>query len=298
METLAIALLGFFAVGYFVLAGADIGTGMLAPYLGRSDRERRLVIASFAPFFLGNEVWLVATAGLLIGCFPALEGELLSGQFPVVVTLLAGWVVRDMGLWLRGRVGGDRSAGGDGSAGASAGSSAGGARGGTDAGARGRADGPEAGGGRGWRLVCDTAVAGGSWILALAWGRLLAGLFSGSPESPAGGPVAVLITLAVAALFAVHGLGFAVLRLTGDPYARARVLVGGAARTWQSFALTSALMAALPLLGGLRLPLAESAGSSIGLLVPALLVVTPLLVAVQAWMWRTFRGRVTRPSYL
>ena len=64
MDTLALALLAFFATGYFVLAGADIGTGMLTPYLGRTDRERRLVIASFAPFFLGNEVWLIATAGV------------------------------------------------------------------------------------------------------------------------------------------------------------------------------------------------------------------------------------------
>ncbi len=257
METLAVALLGFFAAGYFVLAGADIGTGMLAPYLGRSDRERRLVIASFAPFFLGNEVWLVATAGLLIGCFPELEGELLSGQFVVVVALLAGWILRDMGLWLRGRAGG-----------------------------------------RGWRIGCDTAITAGSWTVALSWGWLLAALFSGSLHEPATGPVAVITALAVAALFAVHGLGFAVLRLTGDPYARARLLAGRGTRPWQSLALTAALMAALPLLAGLGLPLTESAGSSVGVLVPPLLVVTPLLVAVQAWMWRTFRGRVTRPSYL
>ncbi|WP_255267572.1 cytochrome d ubiquinol oxidase subunit II [Actinomadura madurae] len=38
---------------------------MLLPWLGRDQRERRLVIASFAPFFLGNEVWLVAAAGLV-----------------------------------------------------------------------------------------------------------------------------------------------------------------------------------------------------------------------------------------
>lgn len=67
MDTLAVCLLAFFATGYFVLAGADIGTGMVLPYLGGSDGERRLVIASFAPFFLGNEVWLVATAGVLVG---------------------------------------------------------------------------------------------------------------------------------------------------------------------------------------------------------------------------------------
>ena len=53
MNTFAYVLLGFFAIGYFVLAGADIGVGMLLPFLGR---DRRLTIATIAPFFLGNEV--------------------------------------------------------------------------------------------------------------------------------------------------------------------------------------------------------------------------------------------------
>ncbi|MEU6988430.1 cytochrome d ubiquinol oxidase subunit II [Streptomyces sp. NPDC046324] len=258
METLAIALLAFFATGYFVLAGADIGTGMLTPYLGRTDHERRLVITSFAPFFLGNEVWLIATAGVLVGCFPDLEGELLTGQFAVLVPLLTGWIVRDVGLWSRGRGPGPR-----------------------------------------WRAVCDGAVVCGSWTVALAWGWLLAAPLAGLPYERATGPTAVLVALAVAALFAAHGLGFATLRLTGKPYERARLLVG---RTgpWQSFALTAVLLGALPLLAGIALPLTERAadGATLALLVPALLVVTPLIVAAQVWTWRTFRHRVTRPSYL
>ncbi|MEV4973128.1 cytochrome d ubiquinol oxidase subunit II [Streptomyces scopuliridis] len=260
METLAVALLGFFVAGYFVLAGADIGTGMMLPYLGRDGSERRLVIASFAPFFLGNEVWLVATAGVLIGCFPELEGEVLSGQFVVVVPLLIGWVVRDSGLWLRGR--------------APRGSSV-------------------------WRALCDGVVVCGSWAVALSWGWLLTALFSGSPGTPAPGPAAVLTALAVAACFAVHGLGFAAVRLTGAPYERARRLMGRT-RPAQSLALTAVLMAALPLLAGRPLPLYESAadGATLALLVPVVLVITPLLVAAQAWLWRTFRHRVTGPSYL
>ncbi|MFB6839957.1 cytochrome d ubiquinol oxidase subunit II [Streptomyces sp. NPDC056361] len=259
MEPLAIALLAFFAAGWFVLAGSDVGTGMLIPWLGRDDRERRLVLASFAPFFLGNEVWLVATAGVLVGCFPALEGELLSGQFPVLVTLLTGWIVRDTGLWSRGR-----------------------------------------GPGRRWRAGCDTAVTCGSWTVALSWGWLLAALLTGRPYAPATGFTAVLTALAVAALFAAHGLGFAALRLTGPPYERARRLVGRAGRPWQSFALTAVLLAGLPLGAGTALPLAgrAAAPTTLGLLVPALLVVTPLLVAAQAWTWHAFRHRVTRPSYL
>ncbi|MEV0231066.1 cytochrome d ubiquinol oxidase subunit II [Nonomuraea sp. NPDC050786] len=103
-----IFILAFFTLGYLVLAGADIGVGMALPYLGRSAGERREVIAAIAPFFLGNEVWLVATAGVLAGLFPELEGTLLSGNYSLVVTLILSWIVRDMGLWLRGRVPGPR----------------------------------------------------------------------------------------------------------------------------------------------------------------------------------------------
>ncbi|MBO2454732.1 cytochrome d ubiquinol oxidase subunit II [Actinomadura barringtoniae] len=101
---MAVVMLAVFAGGYLVLAGADIGMGMLLPVLGKSQDERRLVIAGIAPFFLGNEVWLVSTAGIVAGAFPGLEHDLLTGLFPLFVVLLTGWVVRDMGLWLRGRV--------------------------------------------------------------------------------------------------------------------------------------------------------------------------------------------------
>ncbi|MFJ8132075.1 hypothetical protein [Streptomyces hydrogenans] len=48
------------------------------------------------------------------------------------------------------------------------------------------------------------------------------------------------------------------------------------------------------------LPLAQRAAAPgrPGLLVPASAVVTPLLVAVRAWVRYTFRGRIAGPSYL
>ncbi|MFD9738239.1 cytochrome d ubiquinol oxidase subunit II [Umezawaea sp. NPDC059074] len=108
MDIVAVAVLGFFALGYLVLGGSDIGTGMVLPLLARDSRERRLVVTAIAPFFLGNEVWLVATVGVLAGAFPALESALLHEYFAPFVVLLVGWVVRDTGLWLRGRVDGHR----------------------------------------------------------------------------------------------------------------------------------------------------------------------------------------------
>jgi len=263
LETLAVALLSFFTVGYFVLGGADLGLGMVLPYLGRGPYERRLVLDAVVPFFLGNEVWLIAAAGVFTGCFPAFEGELFQGQFMVLVPLLTGWMVRDTGLWWR--------------------------RNGESAGRH---------------IIADGLVTGGSWMVALSWGWLLAGLAGGTPEQPAGGPLVVLAVLAVAALFAAHGLAFGSLRLTGKPWERARRMTGRGGhggrvgRSRPTLALTAVAMAALPLVAGARLPLAESAvtGPVLGLLVPALLVMTPLLVAAQVWMWQAFSGRSAVPG--
>ena len=258
MDIIAVALLAFFVIGYFLLAGADIGVGMALPYLGRSAAERRVVIAAIAPFFLGNEVWLVGTAGVLAGGFPVLEGRLLSGLFPAVVALLVGWIVRDMGLWLRGR-----------------------------------AD------SRFWWFLCDGAITAGSWTVALSWGWMLAGLLDGISDRVLGGSGAVLVAVVIAALFLAHGLAFAALRLTGGARVRARVLSSAAAEA-RTFAVTSAAMVILPVAAGIRLSPAGSVAdpATLSVLVPALLVVTPGLVAAQAWVWRVFRHRVTGPSYL
>ncbi|SDN62802.1 cytochrome d ubiquinol oxidase subunit II [Allokutzneria albata] len=250
MELVAAGLLAFFAIGYFVLGGADIGLGALLPFLGRTPAERRLVITGIAPVFLGNEVWLVATAGVLVGAFPDLEGKLLTEHFPAVVALLLGWVVRDAGLWLRHQF--DR---------------------------------------RAWQGLCDTAVTLGSWTVALAWGWVFSGLLTGAANP--------IIGVAVALLFAVHGLAFAALRLSGRSRERAAWL-SGPLTEFRMFVLTAAVMALLCFAVGFRLPLVDSAAdpATLKLLVPTLLVITPVLVLAQVWMWRLFRHRAERPMYL
>ncbi|MFC4013252.1 cytochrome d ubiquinol oxidase subunit II [Nonomuraea purpurea] len=244
-----IFILAFFTLGYLVLAGADIGVGMTLPYLGRSAAERREVIAAIAPFFLGNEVWLVAVAGVLAGLFPELEGELLTGNYTLIVVLLLAWVIRDMGLWLRGRV-------------------------------------PEAR----WQGFWDGAIVAGSWGLALSWGLLLGHVLLGLE-----GPISLLPALMLAVLFATHGLTFAALRLRGVLRERAAVLSGGAGEL-RTYALTSAALVTVGIVAGLRLPLEP--GTSGAVLTPIILVLIPFLVAAQAWVWWTFRHRVTGPSYL
>ncbi|MDS1270555.1 cytochrome d ubiquinol oxidase subunit II [Lipingzhangella sp. LS1_29] len=104
MEHLAVLLLTVLALGYFILAGCDIGVGMLLPHTCSHPEERRRCVRAMAPLFLGTEVWLVATIGVVAGVFPELKSDLLSWSWPVLLALLGGWVLRDSGLWLWARL--------------------------------------------------------------------------------------------------------------------------------------------------------------------------------------------------
>jgi cytochrome d ubiquinol oxidase subunit II len=105
MELVWYALLGVFLAGYLVLGGFDYGVGLLlAGTTGENSRRRALT--AVGPFFLGNEVWLVAAVGILFGAFPMLEGELLSGLYPAVCAALAGVILVTAAVQLRSRLGG------------------------------------------------------------------------------------------------------------------------------------------------------------------------------------------------
>lgn len=103
-DVLSSLLLALFVVGYLVLAGADVGLGMLMPRVARGPAQRRRVVAAIAPYFLATEVWLVALVGVLAGLFPSVEHHVVVRLWPVLVALAAGLLVRDAGLWLRSRV--------------------------------------------------------------------------------------------------------------------------------------------------------------------------------------------------
>ncbi|WP_205857444.1 cytochrome d ubiquinol oxidase subunit II [Phytoactinopolyspora endophytica] len=261
METAAVIMLAFYAIGYFVLGGADIGAGMLLPFLARGAGERRLVVAAIVPFFLTNEVWLIATAGVLIGLFPTLDGVLLGGLFPLVLSLLVGWVVRDAGVWFRGRVDG-----------------------------AGR-------GGRAWRTTCDAAVTVGSWVVAGSWAWILSGWLSGAADGVMTEPAVAAAITAVMVLFALHGLAFCGLRLDGDLCRRCARWFGGVGER-RTFVLTSAVMAGLVTVAGMAaLPLSGAAADqgTLEMLVPGIAVVTPVLLAGQVWAWRLFGHRIRDP---
>ena len=73
---------------YVVLDGFDLGVGILAPFLARTENERRVLYRSIGPLWDGNEVWLLAGGGTLYFAFPLLYASSFSGFYlPLMIVL-------------------------------------------------------------------------------------------------------------------------------------------------------------------------------------------------------------------
>jgi cytochrome bd ubiquinol oxidase subunit II len=89
---------------YVVLDGFDLGAGALHPYVARTDRERRQVLAAIGPFWDGNEVWLLATGGALFVAFPVVLASGLSGFYFAIFLVLWSLILRGISIEFRGHV--------------------------------------------------------------------------------------------------------------------------------------------------------------------------------------------------
>ncbi len=80
--------------GFFFLEGFDYGVGMLLPFLGKNDRERRLVINTIGPVWDGNEVWMLTAGGAMFAAFPHVYATLFSGFYLALVLMLLALIIR------------------------------------------------------------------------------------------------------------------------------------------------------------------------------------------------------------
>jgi cytochrome bd ubiquinol oxidase subunit II len=83
------ALIGIAVAFYVILDGFDLGIGMLFPF-ARNDAERDRMLAVIAPFWDGNETWLVLGGGGLLVAFPRAYAIIMPAFYlPIMVMLLA-----------------------------------------------------------------------------------------------------------------------------------------------------------------------------------------------------------------
>ena len=82
-------LIGTAVAMYVVLDGFDLGIGILFPF-SRRESERSQMMRTVAPFWDGNETWLVLGGGGLWVAFPRAYAVVMPALYlPVIVMLLA-----------------------------------------------------------------------------------------------------------------------------------------------------------------------------------------------------------------
>lgn len=106
-ETLRIiwwAILIFLVCGFAVMDGFDLGIGMLLPFLGKTDDERRVMLNTIGPTWEGNQTWLVTLGGISFGAWSLVYATLFSGLYTGMLVLLFGLFLRPVGFDYRSKL--------------------------------------------------------------------------------------------------------------------------------------------------------------------------------------------------
>ena len=103
LNTLWFVLVTILFMGYFILEGFDYGVGILLPFLGKDDQERRIIINTIGPVWDGNEVWLLTAGGAIFAAFPMWYATMFSGFYIALVLMLFALIFRGVAIEFRSK---------------------------------------------------------------------------------------------------------------------------------------------------------------------------------------------------
>ncbi len=191
LTTVWFILIAVLWTGYFVLEGFDFGVGILLPFLGRSDTDRRTMVNAIGPVWDGNEVWLITAGGATFAAFPLWYASLFSGFYLALLLILVALIVRGVSFEFRGKVNSDRWR-------------------------------------RVWDQAIFWGSALPALLWGVAFGNIVRGVPLNAAHVYTGNlftllnPYGLLAGLATLTLFTLHGAIFLSLKTTGDLRQRAR----------------------------------------------------------------------------
>lgn len=103
LQTLWFILIGVLFAGFFLLEGFDYGVGILLPFLGKTDTERRVIVNTIGPVWDGNEVWLLTAGGAMFAAFPHWYATLFSGFYLALFVILIALIGRGVAFEFRSK---------------------------------------------------------------------------------------------------------------------------------------------------------------------------------------------------
>lgn len=97
-------LIGVLLIGFAVTDGFDLGVGALLTLVGKTDKDRRVMINTIGPHWDGNQVWFITAGGAIFAAWPLIYATAFSGFYlALALTLIALWM-RPLGFDYRSKL--------------------------------------------------------------------------------------------------------------------------------------------------------------------------------------------------
>ena len=198
LNTVWFLLVAVLFIGFFFLEGFDYGVGILLPFLGKDDTDRRILINTIGPVWDGNEVWMITAGGAMFAAFPHWYATMFSGFYLALLLMLLALIMRGVSFEFRSK---DRR--------------------------------PAWRSLWDWAIFGGSLVSALLWGVAIS--NLIRGVAIGADMQYSGGllpllnPFSLLGGLVFVALFSLHGANFICLKTKGELRDRAHAL---GARIW------------------------------------------------------------------
>ncbi|BCB25178.1 cytochrome bd oxidase subunit II [Sulfurimicrobium lacus] len=97
-------LVGVLLIGFAIMDGHDMGVGILLPFLGKNDVERRVMINTVAPHWDGNQVWFITAGGAIFAAWPVVYATAFSGMYWALLLVLFALFFRPVGFDYRSKL--------------------------------------------------------------------------------------------------------------------------------------------------------------------------------------------------
>lgn len=102
MQSIWFFLWGLLWAVFFMTGGFDLGIGIVYPFLGKSDTDRKMMINSLGPLWDGNEVWLITAGGVTFAAFPDVYSTMFSTLYVPLMLVLFALIIRGVSFEFRG----------------------------------------------------------------------------------------------------------------------------------------------------------------------------------------------------
>lgn len=81
-------IIGVLLIGFAIMDGHDMGVCSLLPFVGKTDKERRVIINTIEAHWEGNQVWFITAGGAIFAALPLLYATAFSGFYWALMAAL------------------------------------------------------------------------------------------------------------------------------------------------------------------------------------------------------------------